>query len=113
MMRTSMLRLALLGTIASLPALAQSPSTGPERAREPVATHGNAGSNGSTLSPPSAGAARGNETRADSVRPATPNQGAAAGQGIAQGPVTGRTNDNAATTGQGSGPAPATGGGNA
>lgn len=56
-MRTTMFRLALLGSMAALPALAQ------------------------TTTPPSAGAARGNETRTDSVRPTTPNQGAAAGQG--------------------------------
>lgn len=62
-MRSTMLRLALLGTIASLPALAQTTTS-------PSAT------------PPATGAARGNESRTDTVRPATPNQGAAAGQGV-------------------------------
>ncbi|MBX9698788.1 MAG: hypothetical protein K2X74_05090 [Acetobacteraceae bacterium] len=85
-MNTMMFRLALIGSVAALPALAQiSPAT-PDRARPPAATEGSTATNpggtpGSSVIPPSAGAARGNESRVDSIRPESANQNMNAGQG--------------------------------
>ncbi|MBY0330043.1 MAG: hypothetical protein K2X49_05165 [Acetobacteraceae bacterium] len=87
-MRTTILRLALLGTVASLPALAQiSPAT-PDRGRAPAATEGSTRPGSPSVTPPAANAGMGNETRTDSVRPNSPNQGTMAGQGVGQGTTT-------------------------
>ncbi len=65
-MRTMMFRLALIGTVASLPALAQTTTPPATSAIPPAVTQ------------PSANTPA---TRADNLRPATPDQGMAAGQG--------------------------------
>jgi hypothetical protein len=79
MMRTTILRLALLGTVASLPAYAQTSPAAPDRDRPAAATEGS--TTGRSVQPPAANAGMGNEPRMDSVRPGSPSQGAAAGQG--------------------------------
>ena len=90
-MRSMILRLALLGTVASLPAFAQISPAAPDRDRAPAATEGSTNPGGPSVTPPSAGAARGNESRVDSVRPGSPNQGAAAGQGVGAGTTSSAT----------------------
>lgn len=94
MIRTTMLRLALLGGAAavSLPlaAWAQTSPANPDRTRPPAATEGSTRpgmaqpaptAQGGATSPSSTTAQGG--PRNDSVRPEAPNQGVAAGQGSA------------------------------
>lgn len=106
-MRATMLRLTLLAGVAAMPAWtlqasAQISPAAPDRDRPAAATEGSTnpsggapamgtssnpgGTPGSRVEPPSAGAARGNEPRADSIRPDGPAQGQRAGQGVATPP---------------------------
>ncbi len=85
-MRATMHRLTLLAGVAALatwalPAPAQLSPAAPDRDRPAAATEGSTGATERTVQPPSAGAARGNEPRTDSIRPEGPRQGLRAGQG--------------------------------
>lgn len=102
-MHTTILRLALLGTVAALPALAQTSPATPDRSRPPAATEGSTRSGGPSVTPPAANAGQGNEPRADSVRPDRPNQGATAGQGVGNTPAQSQRSGSATTPGTTSG----------
>jgi hypothetical protein len=79
-MRTTMLRLAVLGAAAaSMPAFGQTSPAAPDRDRPAAATEG---STRPGMAAPAPNTATGTD-RVDTLRPGSPNQGVAAGQGTA------------------------------